>query len=113
MQRLGEHGNRAQEQAVESTTELATAHYEDVWNSITSEHDQQFFTPGQQVIWIYNTSHHHRYRIAAEIVQMGQLRARIRSLGAEGKPILRWVKPSNLRQREAGELSDPYPSCNE
>ena len=105
MQGLEEYGKGTLGRALGSASESTVVHHEE-----TNEQDRQAFAAGQQVIWLYKTSGHHRYRIAVEIVQMGLRRARIRSLTTEGQAILRWVKPSNLRQPGAGELPDPYPS---
>jgi hypothetical protein len=77
------------------------------------ERDPLVFVPGEHVIWLYRSSGRRRYPIAAQVVQMGQLRARIRSRRADGTYVLRWVKPSNLRRLEPGEPAYPYPSDNE
>jgi len=113
MQRFAERGERALPRERGYTAGRTATDREDVRNQDTAEQVQQTFTPGQQVIWLYRISRHHHYHIAVEIVQMGLLRVRIRSRTTEGQTILRWVKPSNLRQWEAGEPSDPYPNRND
>jgi hypothetical protein len=70
--------------------------------------------PGAHVIWIYRHRGGHGqpsriYQIAAELVHMGRLRARIRIPLESGGTVLRWVKPQNLRPPQAGDVLDPYP----
>ena len=108
MQSLRVYGKQALERELGNTAGPTTSYHED--SQDIGEQDHPPLTPGQQVIWMYKTSRHQRYRIVAELVQLGPLRARIRSRSAGGKTILRWVKPSNLRQWRSEEPSDPYPS---
>jgi hypothetical protein len=67
--------------------------------------------PGQQVVWIYQPHVTGRliHLVDAEIVHMGRLRARIRVMTATGEPLLRWVKPCNLRHKASDEPAYPYP----
>src|SRR5215470_3749447 len=96
--------------SIDSIVDSIPPRSEDEPRHQSGEQTPLLFEAGQHVIWLYRTSRHHFYRIAAEVVQMGLLRARIRSTTSDGKPILRWVKPSNLRLRELDEQPDPYPS---
>jgi hypothetical protein len=72
------------------------------------------FENGQQVIWHY-TPHVRRsrhYLVAAEIVQYGPRRTRIRVHTDRGETALRWVNPKNLRRKEPDEPVYPYPKLN-
>lgn len=110
MQRFQEREERALQREIGSIAGPIIAPREDTTNQDAVEPDQQPFIAGQQVIWLYATSRHRQYRIAVEIVQVGLLRARIRSRTVGGKTIVRWVKPSNLRRWESEERLDAYPS---
>jgi hypothetical protein len=69
------------------------------------------FMPGQQVIWTYRPQWRRgaAYRVAAEVVQPGRLRVRIRVRTASGTALLRWVRPEILRPPAPDELAEPYP----
>jgi hypothetical protein len=76
-------------------------------------HDERSsFVPGQRVIWNYRPQRprHRPYAVAAEVVQTGNLRVRIRVYIANGASMLRWVHPKNLRTRAPDEPAAPYPS---
>jgi hypothetical protein len=66
---------------------------------------------GQQVIWSYHPQWRRRaiYLVAAEVVQAGRLRVRIRVQTASGQVLLRWVRPGDLRLRQPDEPACPYP----
>jgi hypothetical protein len=72
------------------------------------------FVSGERVVWHpSNLLRGHRprrqYSIAAEVVQVGPLRARIRIAFANGGTALRWVKPANLLPATPERYGDPYP----
>jgi hypothetical protein len=68
------------------------------------------FQPGQYVIWSYQRpGPGPRIDIAAEIVQPGSLRARIRIRTSSGMTACRWVHPKNLRPMLEEEAANMYP----
>ena len=73
--------------------------------------DSPPFAPGQQLIWRYRPQRRRSeiYAVAAEVVQVGRLRSRIRVRTASGTPLLRWVHAKNLRAKAPDELAEPYP----
>ena len=68
------------------------------------------FRPHQQVVWYYQTNRH--IFVDAEVVQAGQLRARIRIQTGRGQTLLRWVHPKNLRPKAPDEPEYPYPEAS-
>jgi hypothetical protein len=73
--------------------------------------DPLALAPGQQVIWAYRPQRRRSevHSVAAEVVQISELRVRIRVHTASGTPLLRWVRPKHLRPRAPDELAYPYP----
>jgi hypothetical protein len=63
---------------------------------------------GQRVVWTYRASRH-KVPVEGEVVQSSLLRMRIRVWNAQGDPMLRWVKPANLRLKQVGEPHYCYP----
>jgi hypothetical protein len=68
------------------------------------------FVPGQPVVWSYRpqTKPHHPISVDAEVVQVSQLRIRIRIHTITGTTVFRWVKPTNLRSKQPDEPAYPY-----
>ena len=72
------------------------------------------FIVGEQVIWhavqiVKARPPKRRHNIAAEVVQDGQLRIRIRIELANGGTALRWVKPENVRRAAPDVRGEAYP----
>jgi hypothetical protein len=69
------------------------------------------FAPGQPVIWSYRPQRRRReiHPVAAEVVQISELRIRICIHTASGMRLLRWVHPKNLRLRAPDETANAYP----
>jgi hypothetical protein len=72
------------------------------------------FVSGEQVVWHTNRllkrrSLRRKHDIAAEIVQDGPLRVRIRITFANGGTALRWVKPVYLLRATPERYGEPYP----
>ena len=73
------------------------------------------FVVGEQVIWhakqiLMVSPPRRREYIAAEVVQDGQLRVRIRIDLSNGSTALRWVKPDNVRRAAAELRGGAYPN---
>jgi hypothetical protein len=72
------------------------------------------FVSGERVVWhpsnlLQGRSPKRKYYIAAEVVQVGPLRARIRIEFTKGGTALRWVKPTNLLPATPERCGEPYP----
>src|SRR5262245_60095485 len=66
--------------------------------------------PGQQGVWMFQPRINSRrtYLVDAEVVRPGPLRTLIR-ITTQGRMALRWVKPANLRPKNANEPIYKYP----
>ena len=73
------------------------------------------FTAGQHVVWRYRPQRRGERAclIAAEVIQAGQLRVRIRVKTTRGAHVLRWVKPENLRPMDPSAPVGLYPECED
>jgi hypothetical protein len=72
------------------------------------------FVVGERVIWhaeciLKVRPPRRRHDIAAEVVQDGPLRIRIRIELANGGTALRWVKPENVRRAAPALRGEAYP----
>ena len=77
-------------------------------------YDSVELVPGVEVTWIYRPQRrrHEIHLVAAEVVQVSELRIRICARMACGTSVLRWVHLKNLRLRAPGEPASPYPEAS-
>ena len=72
------------------------------------------YLPGEQVVWhtgpiLQGRNRSRTYDIAAEVLQDGQLRVRIRITFANGETAMRWVKPVNVQRATPEWCGERYP----
>ena len=92
------------------TYEISNVLGEDELRSSEKRFIAMTFVSGQQVIWRYRPLHTQKtLLVAAEVVQYGQLRTRIRIYTPNNTALFRWVHPKNLCLKGANEQACPYP----